>query len=84
MRTIRDEDRQSRRDDREPVTIEGVRCVRATAAAILVVVGKDDDDNDREVWIPQSQVTDDSEVYAEGHEGKLVITHWIADQKGLV
>jgi hypothetical protein len=35
-------------------------------------------------WIPQSQISDDSEVYKKGDEGKLVITHWIAKEKGLI
>lgn len=76
MRTIQDEDRR-RRDDREPVTLPGVRCIRETAHAILCVI------DGRDVWIPQSQVHDNSEVFEQGHEGKLVITAWCAEQKGL-
>lgn len=75
MRTIRDEDRD--RGERESVRIEDVRCVRATDKAILVSV------QGAELWIPQSHVTDDSEVYQAGDEGTLVITKWIAEQKGL-
>ncbi len=78
MRTIRDEDRQQRTSDGATVTIEGVRCTRASSKAILVVV------DGAEHWIPQSQIHDDSEVYQLGDEGKLVITQWIAEQKGLV
>lgn len=37
-----------------------------------------------EIWIPKSQITDDSEVYETGTEGTLVVTEWIAEQKGLV
>jgi len=37
-----------------------------------------------EMWIPQTQIHDDSEVYREGDVGKLVITRWIAEQKDLV
>ena len=37
-----------------------------------------------EVWIPKSQIHEDSEVYKEGTEGTLVITEWIAEKKGLV
>jgi len=36
------------------------------------------------IWIPHSQITEDSEVYKMGTEGDLVITEWIAEQKGLV
>ena len=35
-------------------------------------------------WIPKSQIDDDSEVYEKGHEGKLVITRWLAKQKGWI
>ena len=38
----------------------------------------------KEVWIPQSQVDDASEVYSVGDEGTLVITEWIAMQKELI
>lgn len=37
-----------------------------------------------EVCIPQSQIDDDSEVWRPGDEGKLVISMWIAIEKGLV
>lgn len=76
MRTIRDEDRDSSRD-RGTVAIDDVTCVRASANAILVRI------DGAEHWIPQSQVHAESEVYGAGHEGRLVITRWIADQKGL-
>lgn len=35
-----------------------------------------------EVWIPKSQVHDDSEVWQPGHEGTLVITEWLAIERG--
>ena len=46
--------------------------------ALFVIIEGD------EYVIPKSQVDDDSEVYAKGHEGKLVISDWIADKKGLI
>ena len=58
-------------------SFENVECLRATERAILCRIGN------REVWIPQSQVDEDSEVYALGHRGKLVITEWFADKEGL-
>lgn len=58
--------------------IEDVSCLRETASAILCRI------DGEEVWIPQSQVDDDSEVFAEGDEGALVISQWIAEQKSLV
>lgn len=59
------------------VSIDDVICKAATAKAILVVI------EDEEYWIPQSQVDDDSEVWEKDDEGTLVISDWIAEQKGL-
>jgi len=36
-----------------------------------------------EVWIPTSQVHEDSEVYKTGTEGTLVIPRWVAEMKEL-
>lgn len=63
-------------DDNEPVEIENAKCIRQTSAAILCVIGG------REVWIPQSQVHDDSEVFQKNQEGTLVVTAWFARQEG--
>ncbi len=54
------------------------RCLRETDKAILVEIDGD------EYWIPQSQVSEDSEVWKEGDEGDLVISSWIAKQKQLI
>ena len=59
------------------VYIDDVRCIRETDAAIQVVI------EGAKHWIPKSQIDDDSEVNEEGDEGQLVITEWIAEQKGL-
>lgn len=56
----------------------GVRAIRETANALLCVV------DDQEMWIPKSQISDDSEVYEAGHTGTLIISEWLATQKGLV
>ena len=42
------------------------------------------DFGDKEVWIPLSQVDDDSEIWKVGEEGTLVVSEWIATQKGLI
>ncbi len=34
-------------------------------------------------WIPISQLHDDSEVYANGHAGKVVVNEYWADKEGL-
>lgn len=76
-RGFTDEDRE-RGHETDAVTVEDVRAIGATPKALCVEI------EGRDVWIPQGQITDDSEVYEIGHRGKLVITRWIAEQKGLV
>jgi hypothetical protein len=39
---------------------------------------------EEEYWIPQSQIHDDSEVWKAGQRGTIVISEWIATQKGLM
>lgn len=65
-------------DDDEPVTFDNVVCVAATHLAIRVVMP-----NGAVRWIPQSQVTADSEVYGLGHHGRLVVTGWFARKEGI-
>ena len=62
---------------RNKVRFDGVFALKETDAALLVEV------EGKQVWIPKSQVDDESEVYGEGHEGELVVSDWIAMQKGL-
>lgn len=62
-------------DDTE--AIADVKTIRETAKALLCRIGK------RDVWVPKSQIHDDSEVYKQGHEGKLVLSQWFAEQEGL-
>lgn len=62
----------------EKVEFKGVKCTNETEAAILVTI-----DGERH-WIPKSHVDDDSEVYEKDTEGLLIISEWIATQKGLV
>lgn len=58
-------------------TIEDVAVRRETTLALLCVI------DGEEHWIPKSQIDDDSEVYEMGTEGKLVVSQWIADQRGI-
>lgn len=60
------------------VIFKNCRTIKQTDNALLVEVAGN------EVWIPQSQIDDDSEVYGEGHSGELIVSEWIATQKGLV
>lgn len=64
---------------KETVTFDDVECGRDSEKAIFVSVdGKDP------IWIPKSQIDDDSEVYEAGTSGKLIVTEWIAKEKGLI
>lgn len=62
----------------ETEEFEDVVAKNATEKAVLCEIDGEDH------WIPRSQIDDDSEVYEKGHEGKLVVTRWIAEQKGLI
>jgi hypothetical protein len=57
--------------------IENCICNMETDEAILVDIPSIGVE-----WIPKSQVTDDSEVCETGDEGDLVITDWLAEQRG--
>ena len=57
--------------------VQGLRA-SDTGKALLCLIGEE------EVWIPQSQIDDESEVYEPGGEGVLVVSQWIAEEKGLV
>ena len=65
---------------KDKVEFPGVECLKETDAALLC------DINGKEIWIPKSQVDDDFEVYdaVDHNEGTLVISEWIATEKGLV
>jgi hypothetical protein len=63
------------------VAFDNAKVSKMTDLALLVSI-----DDGEEMWIPKSQVSPDSEVFDDGENssGKLVITEWIATQKGLV
>ena len=63
----------------EWVTISDAECIASTSKSILVTA----DILEEEIWIPLSQVSDDSEVYEKGTSGDLIISGWVARQKGL-
>lgn len=60
--------------------IQNAECVRTTDKAILVRA----DEFDEPVWIPQSQVHEDSEVWKLGQTGDLVVTEWFAEKQGWI
>jgi hypothetical protein len=59
------------------VEVDNCVCSTATNKAILVACEGD------EVWVPTSQVHEDSEVYKPGTEGILVIPQWVGEMKEL-
>ena len=67
------------RDEGEWVEFEDAKCVAATGAAIQVRL-----DDGELYWFPKSQVSNDSEVWKLGTKGTLIVSEWIAKQKGLV
>jgi hypothetical protein len=67
------------------VKVGGVRCLRDSTSAIYVLIPAIPGRRASwRGWIPQSQIHDDSEVWQAGNSGQLVLTRWIAEQKGLV
>jgi len=61
----------------EYVTILDVLVKAKTTLAILVEI------EDKEHWIPKSQLGPYNEVTEEGDKGNLEIPEWLADEKGI-
>lgn len=59
------------------VEFKGVVVVKETAKALLCRF------DGKEHWIAKSQIDADSEVYKEGDAGTLIISDWLATEKGL-
>lgn len=59
--------------------IENAVCVGSTDKAILVEIPELEDDA---VWVPQSQIDEDSEVYKTGDEGTLIVPARFAEKRG--
>ena len=60
------------------VEFEDVFVLRETPRAILCRI------DGQNIWIPQSQVHADSEIWKVGDHGLLVVSEFIAKEKGLV
>jgi hypothetical protein len=56
--------------------IPGVEAITETDKALLVII------DDEQVWVPLSQISDESEVMGKGDYGTLVVTSWFAQRKG--
>ncbi len=59
-------------------TIPDTECTGETKGGALVILA-----GGEKVFIPKGAVHDDSEVFEPGHEGKLVIPYYLAEEKGL-
>jgi hypothetical protein len=64
---------------RPKVSLDEVFCKAETEDAILCSVP-----NQGLVWIPKSQVDDDSEVQERNDTGTLIISEWWAEKKDLI
>jgi hypothetical protein len=66
--------------DKKAVVAEDIEATAETANAICVTIG------DEKVWFPKGQIHEDSEVFNSGKNstGRLIVSRWIAEQKGLV
>lgn len=62
--------------DSKSICVEDVSCERETAAAILVEI------EGEEMWVPKSQIHEDSEVYEKDTSGSLIVSKWWGKQKG--
>lgn len=64
-----------------PVYFDGCFAKRETDKALLILIP---DIDTEAVWVPKSQIHDDSEVFdaGENRRGTLAVTDWLADQKG--
>jgi hypothetical protein len=63
--------------DEHTIDFPGVEAIAATDLALLIAFDVDD-----QGWVPQSQISDDSEVYEKGHVGTLVVSYWWAEKAG--
>lgn len=63
---------------RDRVEIEDCYGVRQSGKAVLVHLP-----DGREEWFPVSQIDDESEVWNDDTDGTLIISRWIAQEKGL-
>ncbi len=58
--------------------IEFCEATKNTGSALLVHIT----DDDEEFWVPLSQIDVTSEVQDEGDTGTLVVSKWLAEQRG--
>lgn len=59
--------------------MEDVTVIGESAKAILITGGQLEDSQE---WLPKSQISFTSEVKHKGDEGTLIVSTWIAEEKG--
>lgn len=59
------------------VEVEVEDCLRETDKAVLLRI------EDEEHWVPFSQIEDNNENLREGYSGRLYLTRWICEEKGI-
>ena len=64
--------------DEDGVSFHDAKALVVTPKALLCRLA-----DEREVWVPLSVITDDSEVWRYGDEGELVVRSWFARKEGL-
>ena len=68
----------------DTVTFEDCKLVAISSKDAILV---HNDEWDEDCWFPEGHVDDDSELHhasKRGDTGKIVVTRWIAKQRGLV
>lgn len=70
----------SHADRENTVSFDDCEAAKETDKALLVYFG----DLEKKLWVPKSQIHDDSEVWEEGQSGTLVVTGWWAGKNGLL
>ena len=65
---------------RDPVTIATACTVLHETHKAILVRGEGISDK---MWVPKAALHDDSEVYAKGTDGDLVVYAWFAEKEGL-
>ena len=65
----------------ESYSIEGCTIKHETEKAVLVESENLPDD---EMWVPKSQIHDDSEIWKLNDTGDLLVNMWFAEKEGLI
>ena len=63
-------------------TVEYAKGIRDSDSGLALLVWIPE--YEESFWIPNSQILEESEVYKPGTEGELVVTEWLATEKGWI